>query len=439
MILFDLPAWLMLSWLFVLGAVLGSFLNVCIYRIPQHDRLWDQLRGIGYPPSRCPRCKQELLLRDNIPILGWLWLRGRCRSCQMRISIRYPLIELFNGLLFVLVYWYEIPFDYGASLSDSPLHTGFSISSSRFWSQSAILHWRYAFHMVMLEALVVATFIDFDRMEIPDGATVPAMLFAFVVSLAVPQVHLVPVWFSNPDLLRTYAILLPEGMRSWLDAGAGGGFGQGVQMPAWLLASPHLHGFLICSAGWVIGGGIVWVVRIIGGWVLRREAMGFGDVVLMAMIGSFLGWQAAAAVFFLAPAFALLAALVSWLTKRSREIPYGPYLSLSALALLLGWPRIWPTIDRVGQLGPFLPVLGAILTVMLAVCLFLLQGAKRLLGIPLYPEDEAQPWTSADTLTYLAGENADPRQGQWQTSQWPGIAAGRGTRSYDAWRGRNGF
>ena len=74
MTLFDFPPWIMLAWLFVLGTVLGSFLNVCIHRIPQHDSLWDQLRGLGYPPSRCPGCGASILRRDNQLILGILLL-----------------------------------------------------------------------------------------------------------------------------------------------------------------------------------------------------------------------------------------------------------------------------------------------------------------------------------------------------------------------------
>ena len=75
---YDLPGWIVLLWLFVLGATIGSFLNVCIYRIPQHERFLDQIRGLWSPPSRCPRCGTRIQMRDNIPIFGWLRLRGRC-------------------------------------------------------------------------------------------------------------------------------------------------------------------------------------------------------------------------------------------------------------------------------------------------------------------------------------------------------------------------
>jgi len=110
-VLFDCPQWIVLIWLFLFGAAIGSFLNVCIYRFPQHDRFADQLRALLSPPSSCPRCQNRIPLYDNIPIIGWLKLGGRCRFCRGGISIRYPLIELANGLLFAALYWFGIPGD----------------------------------------------------------------------------------------------------------------------------------------------------------------------------------------------------------------------------------------------------------------------------------------------------------------------------------------
>ena len=148
---------LILIWLFVLGAVLGSFLNVCVYRIPQHERLIDQLRGLVSPGSHCPRCKAPIRKTDNIPIIGWLRLKGRCRNCRGRISFRYPLIELLNGLLFVVVYWLELPHEFstrawesshlvafGAAFGGRPVRTfkccicGISIT----WSSWKLCSWR---------------------------------------------------------------------------------------------------------------------------------------------------------------------------------------------------------------------------------------------------------------------------------------------------------
>ncbi|MGE0377902.1 MAG: prepilin peptidase, partial [Planctomycetaceae bacterium] len=119
---FGFPEWIVYGYLFVVGTAVGSFLNVCIYRIPQRDALWPSLQGIWSPPSACPRCRNRIRWQDNIPILGWLRLRGRCRDCRMWISPRYPAIELLNGLLWVALYWWEVPAGWHAEISDSGVY-----------------------------------------------------------------------------------------------------------------------------------------------------------------------------------------------------------------------------------------------------------------------------------------------------------------------------
>ncbi len=176
MIFLDLPPWVIYPTLFVFGSIIGSFLNVCIYRIPQKDSFWGSLQELWNRPSQCRRCRSHIRWQHNIPIFGWLMLRGRCRDCRAWISPRYPLIELLNALLFVVVYWFEI----GAvgevviPLKDSCLWTPIGpdvIPGLGPLSPTMYAHLRYAFHMVLIEALLVATFIDFDLWIIPDGAT----------------------------------------------------------------------------------------------------------------------------------------------------------------------------------------------------------------------------------------------------------------------------
>ena len=171
---------------------------------------------------------------------------------------------------------------------------------------------RMFYHDLLVSFLVIATFIDYDYYLIPDAVTVPGMILGLLFGALVPELR------PDPLLAHTF----------W------GGLGIGL-------------------LGWVVGGGLVWFVRIVAGLAMGREAMGFGDVTLMAMIGSFLGWQAAVLTFFIAPFFGLLHALlkvVRMLFKRlaripivgaDREIPFGPYLSLAAVLLLLAWPQIW--------------------------------------------------------------------------------------------------
>lgn len=448
---FDIPLWFVIFSLFILGAVFGSFLNVCVYRIPRHDDLWSQLRGLSYPPSSCPNCRKRISRGDNVPILGWLMLLGRCRNCRAPISARYPLVELFNGLLFVLVYWYEIPHQRFGAGGLGGLDNILGPQIVQGMSAVAWLHWRYAYHMVLLEALLVASLIDYDLKIIPDASTLPAMAIGLIGSAACAQMFLVPVWFQDAGLVREMNFLINEGL------GLGAPFG-GPSLPEWIRSSPRLHGVAVSLAGLLVGGGIVWGIRLIGFWVLRQEAMGFGDVILMALIGSFLGWQPTVVVFFLAPVGALAVVLLLLLARgldllgrkvlgrpagigrqsiwqRVREIPYGPYLSLGALTLLLFWQTIWPVARRFFDLGPVLIPVVIFGTILLTLCLLLMQGVKWLLGIPLYPEAWVVEWTAGDQLAFFANNKSTPDLANWKKPhRWPGELSGAGTLHTAGWK-----
>ncbi len=452
MIPYDAPAWFVLSYLFIFGAVVGSFLNVCIYRIPmaeqrwytRHphlrgtfaewaDNLWAQLSGLWSPPSSCPRCGKQILSRDNVPILGWLWLRGRCRNCRAKISPRYPLIEAFNGCVFVALYWYEIPLERWAGYDENPLFlSAFHSAPMSHTAAVTTLHLRWLYHLILVEALIVATFIDFDLMIIPDGATIPAMAVGVLGGWAAGNFFLVPLWFEDPSLAALLRGVLPE----WM-IGAPPGVAHGVWVPAWISAWPHLHGLAVSVAGLLVGGGIVWAVRVIGHWALGKEAMGFGDVVLMAMIGSFIGWQPVVIVFFVAPVCALSVVALMWIFRRAREIPYGPYLSLGTVIVLFAWQPVWEASERIFSMGALLPMFGAFTAVALAICLQAMQLVKKLLGITDPEEPLNGEWMPADQLQYLAGENVDPDQGRWRRQEhrtWPGTSSGRGLGHETRWR-----
>lgn len=273
-------------WFFALGTVVGSFVNVCVYRIPfQKSVIW--------PGSTCPKCLGPIAARDNVPIVGWLLLRGACRRCGLAISPRYPLVELLVGLLFVALYATDIVFGPMGILDTSDFY-------------------RLLYHLILVTCLVVATFIDYDFYIIPDEVTVTGMVLGLLLGTLAPGIRPEP---ATADTML-------------------GGLGVGL-------------------LGWAVGGGLVWAVRIVAGLAFRREAMGFGDVTLLAMIGAFLGWQAAVLTFFLAPFFGLVHALgktvrllVKFVTGLKiqvidRELPFGPYLSLAALTLMLSWPWLW--------------------------------------------------------------------------------------------------
>jgi leader peptidase (prepilin peptidase) / N-methyltransferase len=426
---FDLPRLFVLPFLFIFGLCIGSFLNVCIHRFPSKLRLLDQLKSLTSHGSGCPRCAASIKWHDNIPLLGWILLRGKCRNCRRSISVRYPLIELLTAVLFVVVYQIEMPPQNfwgpvtGAGLfdTDGPQNIT-TMASFPVW-----LHVRYLLHILMICCLIVATFIDFELRIIPDGCTVPMMLFSILFSTASGQAFIVPLWFQDASVAKTLRSISPDWLRPAL-------FSWDC-MP-FVAEHPHIHGFLVSIAGLLVGGGIVWMVRIAGFWVLKQEAMGFGDVVLMAMIGSVIGWQPVIAVFFLAPVLAIFAAILAWITKRDREIPYGPWLSLATLLLILFWPIVWPLADRIFDMGPFVPLMGLSMFVSLLVSLQAIQLVKRLFGISSKTAaglgDEG--WSSADHLSYYNSERPDEQTGLWDRSVWPGGRSGRGLGNYYQWR-----
>jgi leader peptidase (prepilin peptidase) / N-methyltransferase len=293
-----LAAWPMLTALglgfFLIGTVVGSFLNVCIYRIP-----WE--KSVIWPSSRCPHCWSAIAPQDNIPIVSWLALRGECRHCGAGISARYPMVETLVGLLFL-----------GAFLLDvvaAPRGPWYQVSANELIAAT--------YHAIFLALLVAATFIDYDTMLIPDQITVPGMVIGLAMGTIWPGVRPVPA-----------------------------------------AATTHLQGFFVGLIGLAVGAGLTQGVRASAGFVVGifekdREAMGLGDVTLMGMIGAFLGWQAVVLTFFVGPFFGLIPAarkLWFYLRKRfgggqfsssDREIPYGPYLSMAAAALLFAWPVVW--------------------------------------------------------------------------------------------------
>ena len=275
--------------LFAIGTVVGSFLNVCIYRIP-----WQ--KSLVWPGSRCPKCWNEIAARDNVPILGWLALRGECRSCGAPISARYPLVEALVGILFAALFVTDIV--YGQRTP---------------WGEvSADVFPIWFYHATLVALLVAATFIDYDLTLIPDEITLTGMAVGLALGTLWP--------WARPE---------PMTMMT------------------------HWGGLAVGLAGLLVGGLLTWFVRLVGTLAVGREAMGFGDVTLMAMIGAYLGWRAAVLTFFLAPFFGLAHALwklARYLGKRlsgaqssaaDREIPFGPYLSMAAVALLISWPWLW--------------------------------------------------------------------------------------------------
>ncbi len=245
---------------FVFGLVIGSFLNVCIYRIPLS-------KSIVFPSSACTFCGHPIRWFDNIPLVSFLILRGKCRDCSTPISARYFAVELLTALAGVGLLFY------------------FSLCPAFF------VYWLFTC------ALIVIVFIDIEHQEIPDEISLPGICFGMV-------------------LFTVFKL---------------GGAGT--------YAGSLLGSFL----GVVAGGGSMFLLGVIGELIFRKQALGGGDVKLMAMLGAFLGWKLVILTFFLAPILGVGVGVFMKIKFRRDVIPYGPYLSLAALVSLLWGSRI---LDR---------------------------------------------------------------------------------------------
>ena len=331
---------------FVLGATVGSFLNVCIYRLPR-DLSINQPRR-----SFCPSCKTPIRWRQNLPLVSWLLLRGKCASCGSRIAFRYFVVELLTGLLFLAI-WIAFPW---------PI---------------AIAYWIFA------SLLVVATFIDFEHFIIPDEITIGGTIAGVLASVALPALMaeesrlLAGLWSLGAAALG-YGLLwlvLEGGKRvfgtkrirlesptsfSWVRDGDDAEFVVGEERNLWSDHFARENDLMLmhCSEARVddrtfqnpilqLHYNLLTIehesfrldeVDRISGVVhelqIPREAMGRGDLKFIALIGAFLGWRGVFCSIFAGSLIGSVVGLTSMLFGRrawSAKIPFGPYLALGAL------------------------------------------------------------------------------------------------------------
>ena len=234
----------------IFGLILGSFFNVCIYRIPNG-------KSIVWPGSFCPKCNKPIKWYDNIPVLSYLFLLGKCRQCKAPISIQYPLVELLTGLLTVLFVW----------------HNGLAL-------------WTFVL-LTAVYFLIILSVIDLELMIIPDRFSLGLIVLGVAFAWCNP--NFTGVWWQKE-------------LSSLLGAGVG------------------LFGVL--------------AIALIGTWIFKKEAMGGGDVKLMAGIGAFIGWKGVITTVIMGSFFGLVYALILMIfkgKKGSDAIPFGPFLSLGAL------------------------------------------------------------------------------------------------------------
>ena len=262
----------MYIFLFVLGLMVGSFLNVCIRRLPQESA---EERSIVRPRSHCPRCKTPIRWHDNIPLLSYVSLRGKCRACRAPISIHYPAVELLTGLLFVAC-------------------------AAAFGLTFAALKWT-----LFACLMVVLVFTDIIERILPDAVNFVGLGAGLLLA-----------FFSEPM----------DGIAAWV-------------ISKWLRLQAPLPAVSFADAvlGAVVGGGLLWLVGEVYVKWRGREGMGFGDVKMMAMVGAFLGPQRTLLTILCGSLLGSVLGLLFILLRKKGtdyELPFGTFLGAAALLVV---------------------------------------------------------------------------------------------------------
>lgn len=232
------------------GAVIGSFLNVCIVR-------WPAEQSVVKPRSRCPKCGYQITWADNVPMVSWLLLGGKCRSCKEPISVLYPVVELVTALLWAWMAWT---------------------------------------HGLTAEAL--------------SGALFCTILLGIAMTDA--REYIIPDEFTIGGLVL-----------GLLFAAAGGA-----------------SALLTAVIGATVGFGVLWLVGVAGTWVFKEEAMGGGDIKMMAMVGAFLGWQGVLLTIFLGALAGTVIFLPMTLSGKKKLVPFGVFLAMGGVLTYVVGPTI---------------------------------------------------------------------------------------------------
>ncbi len=348
--------YVVLGFVFLIGTALGSFLNVCVARLPYE-------RSIIWPGSHCFSCFQPVRWYDNIPLLSYLLLRGRCRTCGARFSIRYFLVELFTGLVFLGIYYLDvvlnvtdIPF-----LNRQPVKAAIALGLPPWQAWGVFAH-----RAILISFLIVTSLCDFADMEIPLSVTLTGTIIGLMLSMLFPwpfpDAHAAPP--PNPGGFLLNPPPPQQGLYPWP---------VWQPLPSWLPEGSWQLGLVTGLAGALAGMIVLRAVRFL--FTLGRgiEGLGVGDADLMMMAGSFVGWQPVVMSFFIATFPALLLGVLQLLRKGDQALPFGPPLALGVILTLYLWPEIGGYLQPIVFSGMFLAGMGGLMAVGLLFMAFVLR------------------------------------------------------------------
>lgn len=414
----GLPYLVRLLLLVLVGLVGGSLANYMIYRFA-----YFQPRAIS-PWGPLPEGVSRRGWLDRLPVLGWLGLRRESVVHGRGFWIRPLLIELLLPVVILWLYGFET--QSGGLLPEElrfpPFLTGYEATATSIFFA----------HVLLLILMVAATFIDFDERTIPDIITIPGTWLALVLATITTDIYMptslvmggvlrvIPTtfdspwftpdaWMSSQGLWTGLAIWsvwcfaladwrwsdalrrrrgLARAIRHFVDGLFHYGFWK-VLAAMWLLGIVGIVGIwnlngsawlglFTALVGLAVGGGVIWAIRIVATWALNMEAMGFGDVTLMAMIGAMVGWQAALLAFFLSPFAAILIVLIRYAITRDAYTPFGPYLCAGTALTVIGWDRLYSRwlADNLLLMGPMLLWFSLAMLGLMAFMLFVWRHLK---------------------------------------------------------------
>ena len=276
---------------FWLGACIASFLNVVVWRLPRGE-------SIVSPPSHCPKCSAAIKWWQNVPIVSWLALRGKCANCREPISPRYILVELLGGVLFLAAFI-----------------SVFGVMVDSF-GESAFLGWanwaRLSVLWVWISLMIVGSLIDFDHKLLPDFVTVGGMVLGVAASTVWTGVNF--LYYSEVEYSAVDVVL-------------------------------RLYPLFKSISGLAFGFGLLWLIRWIGSKAFKREAMGMGDVFLMGAVGALFGPIAVVVTLIVSSIVGSVVGLTMIALSKTRlgnfaEIPYGPYICIGCLAWMFAGPEL---------------------------------------------------------------------------------------------------
>ena len=265
---------------FAIGACIASFLNVCIWRLPRNE-------SVVRPASHCPNCNAAIRWYQNIPVLSYVALRGKCANCRKPISMRYTIVELLGGILFLSAY---LQWAMPAAFGDLPI-----AGMRPLLSFGCVpVYW------LVFSGLILGSFIDLEHYYLPDRVTVGGMLLGVPVSVMLPEFQL---------------------ERTWLDAFC------------WSVAGLAFGFFFLWGMGWMFSR------------LFKKDALGFGDVKLMGAVGAFFGPVAVLFVLIVSSLVGSIAGVGLMVKGRAKlggftAVPYGPFIAVAVLVWMFWGPGL---------------------------------------------------------------------------------------------------